>query len=120
MKCVVEKCNRQASFSDGKCYIHSGDTRERRALASSKGGKHSRRKRSAKNALDTIEQARSVLVDAINEVRQKREGDSLSRLRALTAAVNTLTHILEKSELIARVKRLLKEEEASGHRKSAG
>jgi len=119
MKCVVNDCtwNVWSRATDGKCYKHSEDAKELRIERARRASAFARI-REAKQTINDIASAQAALIDEIESVRAGK-GD-LARLRALTQAIRALCQIMEKSELIARVKRLLKEEEASGHRKSAG
>jgi len=114
MKCSKDGCNAPALKDGEYCFFHSEKTKEQRKRSASKGG--SRRRIHVEDVpIETVEDVKRILAEAVNELRGSASESLVSKARAIGYLASVLMDAFEKSDIenrITELEKLLIEQEA--------
>jgi len=107
MKCSKDGCNAPALKDGEYCYWHSEKTKEQRKRSASKGG--SRRRIHVEDVpIETVEDVKHIIVEAINELRGSASENLVSKTRAIGYLASVLMDAFEKNDIENRISELEK------------
>lgn len=114
MKCSKDGCKAPALKLDEYCYWHSENTKEQRKRSARKGG--SRKLLQVESVpIETVEDVKRIISEAINELRLAPSESLVSKARAIGYLASVLMDAIEKSDMekrISELERLLTEQES--------
>lgn len=106
-KCIKKGCKAHAITDDDYCFAHSQSLKivQKRKTARKKGGSRGKL-RVTDTSIDSIEDVKRILVEAINELRSCAAESTVSKARALGYLCGIALTALEKGDLEERIARL--------------